>query len=164
VPFEQGACLGMPGLTAHRALFADGPVLGATVLITGAAGAVGSAAVQLARWGAATVLATVRRDDDAPHVDAEHVFVQDAALARRVLDVAPGALSQSPEPAGCLGCHGHGCKRARALPRAAAVTISSDRRNVYAAGKQSGARPNVVWSLCQSKMSIHSITRAVSAR
>lgn len=99
VSFEQGACLGIPGLTAHRAVFADGPVLGATVLVTGATGAVGSAAVQLARWGGATVLATVRRNDDAPHVDAEHVFVQDAGLAERVLDVAPGGVDRVVEVA-----------------------------------------------------------------
>jgi NADPH2:quinone reductase len=57
--FAEGACLGVPALTAHYAVFADGPVTGQTVLVTGGAGAVGSYAVQLARWGGATVIATV---------------------------------------------------------------------------------------------------------
>ena len=99
VSFEQGACLGIPGLTAHRAVFADGPVSGATVLVTGAAGAVGSAAVQLARWGGATVLATVRREADVARVAADHVFVHDAALARRILEVAPGGVDRVVEVA-----------------------------------------------------------------
>lgn len=60
VSFERGACLGIPAMTAHRALFCDGPVKGKTVLITGGAGAVGEMAIQLAKWaGAAKVIATV---------------------------------------------------------------------------------------------------------
>src|SRR5580700_9489332 len=45
---ELGASLGIPGITAHRAVFADGPVDGATVLVQGVLGAVGSMAAQLA--------------------------------------------------------------------------------------------------------------------
>src|SRR5690606_5912478 len=59
VSFHEGACLGVPAMTAHRAVFADGPVRGTTVLVTGGAGAVGSYAVQLAKWGGARVIATV---------------------------------------------------------------------------------------------------------
>lgn len=57
--FEEGACLGIPAVTAHRCLFADGPVDGKTVLVTGGAGAVGHYAVQLAKWAGARVVATV---------------------------------------------------------------------------------------------------------
>ena len=57
--FAEGACLGIPAVTAHRCLFADGPIAGQTVLVTGGAGAVGHYAVQLAKWAGATVLATV---------------------------------------------------------------------------------------------------------
>ena len=57
---ELGASLGVPAMTAHRCLFADGPVDGATVLVAGGAGAVGHFAVELANWGAASqVIATV---------------------------------------------------------------------------------------------------------
>jgi NADPH2:quinone reductase len=59
-----GACLGIAGITAHRAVFADGPVTGQTVLVHGALGAVGSMAAQLAHWGGATVVSTVRRSTD----------------------------------------------------------------------------------------------------
>jgi NADPH:quinone reductase len=59
-----GACLGIPGITAHRAVYADGPVRGQTVLVHGALGAVGSLAAQLAAWGGATVITTVRRHAD----------------------------------------------------------------------------------------------------
>src|SRR6185295_9646498 len=48
VPFEQGACLGIPGITAHRAVHVAGPVEGRTVLVQGGVGAVGAFAVQLA--------------------------------------------------------------------------------------------------------------------
>jgi NADPH2:quinone reductase len=57
--FELGACLGVPALTAHRCLFADGPVSGRDVLVTGGAGAVGHFAIELARWSGARVAATV---------------------------------------------------------------------------------------------------------
>ncbi|MCA2010654.1 NADPH:quinone reductase [Cereibacter sphaeroides] len=57
--YADGACLGIPAVTAHRALFADGPIEGQTVLVTGGAGSVGSYAVQMARLGgAAKVIAT----------------------------------------------------------------------------------------------------------
>jgi NADPH2:quinone reductase len=65
IGFDAGACLGIPAMTAHRAVFADGPVDGKTLLVTGGAGAVGSAAIQLAVWGGATVLTTVSSDDKA---------------------------------------------------------------------------------------------------
>ncbi len=69
-PFVEGACLGIPAMTAHRCVFADGAVEGQTVLVTGGAGAVGHYAVQLARWGGATVIATVSSDAKAAHARA----------------------------------------------------------------------------------------------
>lgn len=54
-----GATLGIPAMTAHRCLFADGPLDGRTVLVTGGAGAVGHVSVQLARQAGARVIATV---------------------------------------------------------------------------------------------------------
>jgi NADPH2:quinone reductase len=62
---DTGACLGIPGITAHRAVFGDGPVAGMTVLVQGVLGSVGALAAQLARWGGANVIGTVRRRDDA---------------------------------------------------------------------------------------------------
>jgi NADPH:quinone reductase len=63
--FAEGACLGIPAVTAHRCLFADGPLAGQTVLVTGGAGAVGHYAVQLAKWAGATVIATVSSPEKA---------------------------------------------------------------------------------------------------
>ena len=57
--FEMGAGLGVPAMTAHRCVFADGPVTGKTVLVTGGAGAVGHYAIQQAKLGGATVISTV---------------------------------------------------------------------------------------------------------
>jgi NADPH2:quinone reductase len=57
--FELGASLGVPAMTAHRCLFADGPVTGKTVLVAGGAGAVGHFAIELAKWAGARVVATV---------------------------------------------------------------------------------------------------------
>jgi NADPH:quinone reductase len=65
VSFEQGACLGIPGITAHHAMHAAGPVAGHVVLVQGGAGAVGCCAVGLARLAGARVLATVRSETDA---------------------------------------------------------------------------------------------------
>ncbi|MDV3128420.1 NADPH:quinone reductase [Mycobacterium sp. 21AC1] len=66
--FEIGASLGVPAITAHRTLTVSedwpsrlhpGALNGATVLVAGGAGAVGHAAIQLARWAGATVVTTV---------------------------------------------------------------------------------------------------------
>jgi NADPH2:quinone reductase len=70
VSFEQGACLGIPVMTAHRALFADGPISGKTVLVTGGAGVVGHYAIQLANWAGARVVTTVSSDAKADHARA----------------------------------------------------------------------------------------------
>jgi NADPH:quinone reductase len=66
--FEEGACLGIPALTALHALATDGGVTGQRVLVTGGAGSVGHYAVQFARlMGAAQVIATVSGEAKAAH-------------------------------------------------------------------------------------------------
>jgi NADPH2:quinone reductase len=96
VPFEVGACLGIPAMTAHRCLFADGPVRGLRVLVAGGGGAVGNYAVQLARWGrAAQVLATASggwKAEDARAAGAEAVFnYRDAeACVAAIMDATAG--------------------------------------------------------------------------
>ena len=59
VSLDVGAGLGVPALTAHRCLFADGPLDGRTVLVTGGGGSVGHAAIQLARQAGARVITTI---------------------------------------------------------------------------------------------------------
>ncbi|MGI9200949.1 MAG: NADPH:quinone reductase, partial [Woeseiaceae bacterium] len=63
--FEVGACLGIPAMTAHRSVFADGDVTGQTIVITGAAGRVGYYAVQWASQAGAIVIATASNEEDA---------------------------------------------------------------------------------------------------
>jgi NADPH2:quinone reductase len=82
--FDAGACLGIPALTAHRAVFADGPVDGQTILVTGGAGAVGSAAIQFAKWAGATVISTVSSDDKAT---AAHAAGADHTINYKTQDV-----------------------------------------------------------------------------
>jgi len=65
---EVGACLGSPGITAHHAVFADGPVEEKCVLVHGVLGSVGSLAAQLASWGGAAVIATVCQSADKEQV------------------------------------------------------------------------------------------------
>lgn len=63
--FVVGAGLGVPAMTAHRCVFADGPVTDQTVLVSGGAGAVGFYAIQLANWGGARVISTVSSPEKA---------------------------------------------------------------------------------------------------
>jgi NADPH2:quinone reductase len=74
ISFDVGASLGIPALTAHRCLtvsqlapprLAPGVLAGQAVLVAGGAGAVGHAAIQLARWAGARVITTVSGDDKA---------------------------------------------------------------------------------------------------
>jgi len=56
--FKTGACLGIPAMTAHRCVMADGPVQDQLVLVTGGAGRVGYYAIQWAKHYGAHVIAT----------------------------------------------------------------------------------------------------------
>jgi NADPH2:quinone reductase len=93
--FADGACLGIPAMTAHRCLFADGPLEGQTVLVTGGAGAVGHYAVQLAKWAGARVVATVSSTDKAAAAmaaGADHtVNYRTDDVAGRIRDLTDGA-------------------------------------------------------------------------
>ena len=105
--FDTGACLGIPVMTAHRCVFADGDVKGQTVLVTGAAGRVGFYAVQWASQAGATVIATASNPEDADacrKAGAQHIVnhrdehladaIKTAAgpgLVDRIVDVEFGA-------------------------------------------------------------------------
>ncbi|HUF86658.1 MAG TPA: NADPH:quinone reductase [Thermohalobaculum sp.] len=106
--FEDGASLGVPAITACHALMLAGPLRDETVIVTGAAGAVGHYAVQLAKRMGATVIAVVRgaadREEDAAAAGADRVVntdresLRDVALemtgrkgARAMVDVDLGA-------------------------------------------------------------------------
>jgi len=94
--FDVGACLGIPVMTAHRAVFADGGVAGKTVLVTGGAGRVGHYAIQWASQAGATVIATASNDADraaCTDAGARHVVNhREDDVADRVLEATKGEL------------------------------------------------------------------------
>lgn len=94
--FDVGACLGIPVMTAHRAVFADGDVEDQTVLVTGGAGRVGYFAVQWANHAGATVIATASNPEDAEtcrNAGAHHVINhRDEGFAASVLEASGGKL------------------------------------------------------------------------
>jgi len=103
--FELGASLGIPFLTAHRCLtvaeslpdrIAAGSLNGRTVLVQGGAGAVGNAAIQLARWADATVIATVsspRKAQLAAKAGASHVIdYKQQDVVAEVRKIAPDGV------------------------------------------------------------------------
>lgn len=98
---EVGACLGIPGITAHRAVFGDGPIDGAIVLVHGVRGAVGALAAQLARWAAATVIGTVRHAEDVDGAVeagfANIVALDDPEVVAQIRDVAPDGVDRVVE-------------------------------------------------------------------
>ncbi|HTV55800.1 MAG TPA: NADPH:quinone reductase [Terriglobia bacterium] len=102
VSFEQGACLGIPGITAHRAVHVGGIVNGRTVMVQGAAGAVGICAVALARHAGARVIGTVRSPSDqaaAKNAGAHEVLLSDKELVPRLRALAPKGIDHIVEVA-----------------------------------------------------------------
>ena len=90
---EAGATLGIPGLTAAHAVFGGEDIKGQTLLISGGAGAVGHNAVQLAKWGGATVIATASPSAFARvrEAGADHVLDYRAPdLAAQILTLTDG--------------------------------------------------------------------------
>jgi NADPH:quinone reductase len=101
-PLEQGACLGIPGITAHRALHVGGSVEGGTVLVQGGAGAVGACGVQLAHQAGARVIATCRSEDDkeiASRAGADEVLLTGDKLVERLRALAPHGVHHVVEVA-----------------------------------------------------------------
>ncbi|GAA1598780.1 NADPH:quinone reductase [Kribbella sancticallisti] len=102
--FELGASIGIPAITAHRALtvaeggptrLAPGALDGKVVLVAGGAGAVGHAAIQLARWAGATVIATTSpaKTSYAETAGAHHVVsYQDPDAADQIRAFAPDGV------------------------------------------------------------------------
>ena len=112
IRFDVAASLGVPAMTAHRALtvhefgparLAPGALDGRVVLVHGGAGAVGHAAIQLAVWADATVVATVSSDDKAELARAAgaHHVVQypDADLSAKIISIAPNGVDHIVEVA-----------------------------------------------------------------
>jgi NADPH2:quinone reductase len=120
VGFDEGASIGIPALTAHRALtvaedgptrLAPGALDGKFILVSGGAGAVGNAAIQLARWSGATVIATVSthaKADLALAAGAHHVLrYTDDNLVANIKQIAPDGVDLVVEVAASANAHLH---------------------------------------------------------
>ena len=93
--FEAGACLGIPALTAHRALTIDVSPQGQSILVSGGAGAVGHYAIQFASLlGARPIIATVSSKEKAEHAKAagadEVINYKADAVPDRVREITGG--------------------------------------------------------------------------
>jgi len=102
VRLEQGACLGIPGITAHRAVHVAGSVTGKTVLVQGGSGAVGACAVQLAYREGARVIATCRSESDreiASRAGADEVLLTGGNLVEQIRALAPDGVHHIVEVA-----------------------------------------------------------------
>jgi NADPH2:quinone reductase len=112
ISFDTGASLGIPFITAHRCLtigehapqhLGPGALAGHTVLVAGGAGAVGNAAIQLARWSDALVIATVsgpQKGGLAALAGADHVInYRDQDVAAEIRKIAPAGVDSVVEVA-----------------------------------------------------------------
>jgi len=99
--FELGASLGIPALTAFHCLRADGPIVGADVLVAGGAGAVGHAAIELAVWSGARVVSTVSGPEKGVLADVAGASVvvnyRDDDAADQICAAAPDGVSRIVE-------------------------------------------------------------------
>jgi NADPH2:quinone reductase len=134
VSLEVGATLGIPGLTAAQTVFGGGDVAGQTLLVAGGAGAVGHNAVQLAKAGGATVLATcaAKAMDRVRDAGADHVFdYADPEVAAQIARAAPDSVDRAVEvefgtnvdllaevmkPLGTIATYGSGKEMTPSLP------------------------------------------------
>ena len=135
--FDLGASIGVPAVTAHRALTVaeggpsrlhPGALDGRIVLVAGGAGAVGHAAIQLARWAGATVITTVStaaKAELATAAGAHHVvnYREDDA-ARRIREIAPDGVDLVVEVAASSN---DALNRAIVHPRSTIAIYANDR-------------------------------------
>jgi NADPH:quinone reductase len=151
--FELGASLGVPALTAHRALTVaeDGPsrlspgaLAGRVVLVAGGAGAVGHAAIQLARWAGATVITTVSTDAKAAlasSAGAHHVIrYTDADAAQQIRAIAPEGVDLIVEVA--VGTN-NALNLAVAHPRTTIAIYANDRGDGFSLDVGAAMRLNL---------------------
>ena len=103
VSFNQGAGLAIPYITAHGCLHLDGPINGKTILVAGGAGAVGHAAIELAKFDGAHVITTVSSSEKAELARAAGADVvvnyRDADAVEQIKAAAPDGVDRVIEVA-----------------------------------------------------------------
>ena len=95
--FADGACIGVPAVTAWHGVLADGPVAGKTVLVTGSGGRVGRYGVQIAKAAGANVIALSRqaKSDELERLGASTVVDYTTPdLADRLQAAAPDGIDR----------------------------------------------------------------------
>ncbi|MGI9532257.1 NADPH:quinone reductase [Lutimonas sp.] len=95
VSYEIGAMMGIPAMTAHRAVLSDGDVNGKNILITGGSGRVGYYAIQWAKLFGANVIATASSDSSKAEcikAGADHVVDHPSSeVNKEILEFTKGA-------------------------------------------------------------------------
>jgi len=153
--YELGADLGVPALTAHRCLtvadggptrLAPGALQGRTVLVAGGAGAVGNAAIQLARWAGATVVATVsgpRKAELAKAAGAHHlVNYRDEDAVQQIRGIAPDGVGIVVEVSPAVNA---GLDVAVAAPNAVVAFYANNGGNDFTLPVRASMGPNLRW-------------------
>jgi NADPH:quinone reductase len=153
--YDLGADLGVPALTAHRCLtVADGgpqrlepgALQGRTVLVAGGAGAVGNAAIQLARWAGAVVVATVSGPAKAAlatAAGAHHVVnYRDEDAAEQIRAVAPAGVGIVAEVSPAVNA---GLDVAVAAPHAVVAYYANNGGDSFTAPVRASMASNLRW-------------------
>jgi NADPH:quinone reductase len=152
--FDLGAAMGIPALTAHLALRADGPaeplgpgaMAGRTVLVAGGAGAVGHAAIELAVWSGARVLTTVSSPEKAALARAagahEVIDYRREDVAARVHELVPDGVDLVVE----VNPHVNADLDAAVLaPNGTAAVYATDRREPMRIDVRPAMSKNLRW-------------------
>ncbi len=107
--FEDGACLGIPAMTAYHAVHCDDDVRGKWLLVAGGAGSVGHYAIQMAKAAGARVVATVssqKKADEALEAGAEAAFnYKSTTIVEEIRGIARDGIDRIIEVD--LGANGH---------------------------------------------------------
>ncbi|TKA08978.1 NADPH:quinone reductase [Actinacidiphila oryziradicis] len=153
--YELGAALGVPALTAHRCLtvadggparLAPGTLEGRTVLVAGGAGAVGNAAIQLARWAGATVVTTVsgaRKAELAKAAGAHHVVnYRDEDAAQQIRELVPDGVGIVVEVSPAVNA---GLDVAVAAPNAVVAFYANNGGDAITLPVRASMAPNLRW-------------------
>ena len=149
VSWEQGSCLGIPGITAHRAITVAGPVRDRVVLVQGGAGAVGQCACGLGRHAGAQVIATVRSDRDvevAERAGAHDVLVTAGLSADEIVEAAQSLATDGIDHIVEVAFHANIETNERLLGQGGSIAT-------YATGNPTPTIP--FWPLVFKNISVH---------
>jgi NADPH2:quinone reductase len=93
--FEEGACFGIPAMTAYHAVHIAGSLKGKTVYVPGATGRVGAYAVQFAKWRGARVIASTGGGEASAKIIRD--LGADLVLDRKSADLAQQILQATDQ-------------------------------------------------------------------